>query len=311
MENRKGISLRGVAVVAILLFVALAVVPVAAVDVIDVAADTPWNTTYVPIANPPVRFDSTPLGNPYYFINLTNSTGGMNAIHITENPTNLVGECYSNKGSSGTFYVGDTGGRKGQDDIILIVAINSTTAGVLENFAINITSSGYTWVPTTNGIPNSSIDPWTTVYSVKPFNSGDYLENTTGGGTTDLFQEWKFAPTADYPIYCGQNMESDLLFKLIEIDLKVGTINGTWWNITTGYGLNGPPLMDNGLANITYTITSTLDENTKVAFNVYAYNNQTIPQQPNSLPPAVNWLNKVNNNDESEDGASGWLVGSP
>ena len=167
----------------------------------------------------------------------------------------------------------------------------------MNRFNINITASGYNWTPAANGIPPATVN-YQTPLNAQPFAAGNYLVNNTIGGNNQLFQEWKFAPTADYPIYCGQSMGSNAnLFKLMAIDLKVGIINGTWWS--NNYGQ--PALTDGGLAKITYNITSSPSSGSIIAFNVYAYNNQTITQQPDVLPPAINWLNKV-----SGSGSSGW-----
>jgi hypothetical protein len=306
-KQMKRNRLWGMAVVAVLLFVALAVMPVAAADVIYTNTAQQYHKVYVPVANPDAWFPYSGPTNDYYYINLTNATGGMNAIHITNSTTNMAGTCYKypDAGTSGTFFVGDTGGRGGQDDVILLVAVNSTDPTVLGNFSIDITASGYQWTPSADGtVPNGINDTnWITLVDAMSFNSTNYLKNATYGNP--LFQEWKFAPTADYPIYCGQTMGGNAnLFKLIAIDTDVGTINGTWYYNTYGTTLTH----DNGLANITFTITSPSPFNTtttKVAFNVYAYNNQTVQGQ------GINWINKVYKSGGSTSGTSGWLVGTP
>jgi len=304
-EQTKRNRLWMMAALAVVLFVALASVPVAAYDVIYMNPPILNNNSYIPVANPEdIAFDYTGIEGGYYYVNLTNTStdAGAKAIHITNSTTNMAGTCYNfPTATSGTFYVGDTGGRHGQDDIILLVAVNSTEPGVVEDFKINITSSGYAWDPTDDGIPPEGLTDidHLTVLNSKTFNSTSYLTNATYG--TPLLQEWKFAPTADYPVYCGQTMGGNAsLFKLIAIDLGVGTINGTWYNANYDPDL----AYDNGLANITYTITSPSSFNsstTKVAFNIYAYNNQTTQGQ------GINWINKVS----TGSGKNGWLVGNP
>jgi len=275
----------------VLLFVALAVAPVAASNVIYTNTAHNNNHTYIPMANPPIKYDSTYLGDPYYYVNLTNTTGGMNAIHIADSndPSNVNGACY-NGDMSGTFYVTDTGGKGGEDNVILLIAVNSTDSATLSGFKINITASGYTWSPDSSGSPPSTVN-YNTPLNAQPFDSTHFLENTTGGTTLDLSQNWKFAPTDNYPIYCGQDMSIDQNFKLIAIDTKVGTINGTWWTVTKGRSV----LAYENATKITYEITSTPADYSIIAFNAYAYNNQTLPQKVGgSLPPAINWLNRVN-----------------
>jgi hypothetical protein len=294
--------------VAVLLFVALAVGPVAAYDVIPYPLN---NHTYIPMANPPIKYDSTYLGDPYYYVNLTNTTGGMNAIHIADSyaPANAKGACYTGN-LNGTFYVTDTGGKGGEDDIILLIGVNSiyNDTEEIDSISINITASGYTWTPNSSGSPPSSVN-YEIPLSAKPFNVGNYLENATYGDP-DLYQGWKFAPTADYPIYCGQDMSASKNFKLIAVDTKVGTINGTWYNETYDPDV---ALENNGFTKITYNITNPeegLSSGSIIAFNVYAYNNKTITQKKgDSLPPAINWLNLVKTSAQSSwTNASGWMI---
>jgi len=276
------------ATVAVLLFVALAVMPVAA---------SVWpsnNNTYVPIANQPPRF---PYQNATgYYFNLTNTSpnAGQNAIHITNDNSSFAGGIYSSQPTSGTFYVSDTGGRGGQDDILLLVAVNSTDFSDIRNFAINITSSGYTWTPTTSGSPpgQASVTYNPVVLNATPFTSHDYLKSSG----SYVFQIWKFAPTANYPIFNGQDLTTDGPFKLILIDLKVGTIG----NRTAYY----PNLNKFGMAEVDYNITSSPSTRAIIAFNAYAYNNQTVQGV------GINWLNQVNTNLQSSPTASGLVVSS-
>ena len=289
----------------VLLFVALAVGPVAANYNV-----TPYpfnNHTYIPMANPPIRFDSTYLGDPYYYVNLTKPTGGLNALHITNNTADFKGFCDQTNALSGTFYVSDTGGKGGEDDIVLLIAVNSTFPTDISNFSINIKERGYYWIPTSTGSPNQTVvykDPSIDV----TLNADNYLENNS----VDLFQKWKFAPTANYPVYCGQAMGSDSpLFKFIVVDNKIGTINGTWYNAKYDPDLS----YNNGMTKIEYNILSAPSANVTIAFNVYAANNQTSLGKE-SLAPGINWLNMVYSYDQRTDGlimpnSSGWLVIPP
>ncbi|MCK9630648.1 MAG: hypothetical protein M0R30_03300 [Methanoregula sp.] len=270
----------------VLLFVAAAVVPVAAVE---------WpsnNKTFIPVND--IRFDNFSDGTYYFNLSIMTTDASAKAIHITDSPTNFPGGVYT-KTTVGpdTFYVSDTGGRGGQDDIILMVAINSTNQTDINNFGINITTNGYQWIPQSGGIPDE-VDPeadYVNPLNAKPYNSGHYL---TG---SDIQQDWKFAPQTDYPIYNGQIMSSEQKFKMILIDTKVGTINGTWYNET----YTPQALENNGFTKITYEITSNPSSDALIAFNVYAWNEQAA-QAPN----AVNWINKVLST--SGTAPSGWKV---
>ena len=287
----------------VLLFVALAVAPVAASNVIYTDG-TYNNHTYIPMANPPIKYDSTYLGDPYYYVNLTNTTGGLNALHIANSdaPSNAKGACYTGS-TSGEFYVTDTGGRGGQDNIVLLIAINSydEESDQIDATTVTITASGYNWTPISTGSPPEEV-VYGTSLNAQQFTSADFLENDS----VDLFQEWKFAPTDNYPIFCGQDVSLGEKFKLIAIDTKLGTINGTWWNVTQGR----PLLAHENATKITYTITTPeeggLAEGSIIAFNVYAYNDQSLPQKVGgSLPPAINWLNAVKSGNPSP---SGWKI---
>jgi len=94
--------------------------------------------------------------------------------------------------------------------------------------------------------------------------------------------------------------------KMMLIDLNLGVIGNQTKKSGSGtkatYYKN---LTDFGMVNISYDISS-LDQNVKVAFNVYAYNNQTVQGQ------GVNWLNRVYTYDQRYDGlivpnSSGWV----
>jgi len=142
-ERVKRNRLWAMAALAVVLFVALAAMPVAAVEWTDGGHN---NNTYIPVANPNVRFPS--WNSTHYYFNLTNVTGGMNAIHISANNYSFQGGVYTSNDPIDTFYVSDTGGRGCQDDILLLVAVNSTDP---DSFAITINASGYRWSPTDDG----------------------------------------------------------------------------------------------------------------------------------------------------------------
>lgn len=278
-SNVNRIRLGGLAALAILLFVAAAVAPVAAVEWGQGGVN---NDTYVNITNTPPRF-AYQLPDGYYF-NMTNVTAGSKAIHIADSPAtnNNLGQSTYTPDTTGTFYVTDTGGRGAQDDIVLLVAVNGSS-NALNNFQIDITSSGFTWIPTTTGkAPTSSGDVSQTDSAVsQTFTSANYLKY----GGNDVFQTWKFAPTANYPTFDGQDAE---VFKFMLIDLKVGVIGNKTSYYTT--------LAHNGTVKVDYTIRNLTTGDT-AAFNIYAYNNQTVQGL------GINWFNPT-----SGTGISGWVV---
>ncbi len=112
MRTGKRNRLWAMAALAVVLFVALAAMPVAAQNYVIPYPQN--NQTYVPVANAGgARFPSTPYGNAYYYINLTNTSpsAGARALHITNSPAtdNFAGQDTSISGGSntGTFYISD------------------------------------------------------------------------------------------------------------------------------------------------------------------------------------------------------------
>lgn len=302
-----------IASAAVLLFVAAAVAPVAAVN------EWPDNHQItIPIANQPPRF-------PYqsstgYYFNMSTATGGMNAIHITDLSTTndcqsgwlYNGTCFSkiveSTNNQGRLYISDTGGRGGQDDILLLIAVNSTEPDDLSEFAITINASGYKWIPTSDGYippwdPESSRPVFT--YWNDSFDSGDFL--TYSGD--DVFQNWKFAPTADYPLFNSQAMIEGNYAKMMLIDLNMGVVGNQSQVGRTFSHTYYQNLTDLGMVNVTYTITGPSggflsEDNPYVAFNAYAYANWTTKEAQ-----GVNWLNRVYKDGDSNliiANSSGW-----
>lgn len=258
--------------VTVLVFVALSVVPVAAVE---------WprsNDTFIPTANTP-RVNL--YNNGTYHFTMYNGTGGLNALHVTDSNTNYFGDVYTAKPTTDTMYVSDTGGRGGQDEVLLLVAVNSTNSTDISNFAINVNVSGYQWTPL-DGSPPDYDDQFDANYYQgsalnETYDATDYLEYSS----SDVFQRWKFAPLPNYPLFGSQDMAVDQPFKLILIDTQVGTI-----------GANFPEhdsLNDGGMARIDYAITSNPSLSATITLNAYAYSNVSV-----GGGTAVNWLNRVN-----------------
>lgn len=272
-----------IAPVAVLLLVALSVMPAAAVE---------WptsNGTFIPTANTP-RVNI--YNNGTYHFTMYNGTGGMNALHVTDSITNSFGDVYTAKPTTGTMYVSDTGGRGGQDEVLLLVAVNSTNSTDISNFAINVNVSGYQWTPL-DGYPPDYDDQFDDNYYKGSALNGTYTNTSyLEYSSSDVFQRWKFAPLPSYPLFGGQDMTVDQPFKLILIDTQVGTIGNRFTNYTD--------LKDNGMARIDYAITSNPSSSANITMNAYAYSNVSV-----GGGTEVNWLNRVN---KSTDGPSSGSV---
>ncbi len=294
-KNVKMTRLWGMTAIAVLLFVALAVMPV--------AASVEWtqgggnNDTYIPVNDMRTGYGFPTSGTNYYF-NLTNVTAGQKALHISDSYTIPKGQVTTTTDTAGYFYVTDTGGREYQDDIILLVAVNSTVSTDMSGFSINITSSGYQWDVSADGpskkqSPPKEVLEWKDPGISRVYTDIYFLENSSL--EEDIYQKWKFAPTANYPIFSGQDMSDNTqLFNLLLVDLNVGVIRNYTYNSTLNY---------TGMAKVNYSITSSLSGDGIVAFNAYAYNNWT-----NEGPQMINWINKVNITGITDPDASGWKV---
>ncbi len=231
-----------------------------------------------------------------------NGTGGMNAVHISDsderNTAVLYGEGTETDSTTDTFYVTDTGGRHYQDNIILLVGVASSNDDERQKSAVDIDASGYNWTPHTvvNQGPFEG-EPVTASTDIT-ITKDDYATDAEGG----VYQNWKFAPNPNTPMYCGQDMsstDSANLFNWTAVDLKMGIIsNTTYWD----------QLNNNGTVKVDYNVRRTdggdLGGNeTRIAFNMYAYNRYTSQGVNQTL-----WLNRVYAYGEDPTGSSGWLV---
>ena len=105
------------------------------------AAETGTNYVNLTVAND----DGARLGNgddTYTFFNRT--ADGNNALKITNNTSITAGNVVYTNSQSGTFYITSTGGKRYEDDVILMLAVNGT---IPDNFQLHITASGYQWTP--------------------------------------------------------------------------------------------------------------------------------------------------------------------
>jgi hypothetical protein len=267
-NNGKTMRLGAMAASAILLMLAVCIVPVSAVD--DVFTDN--NKTYAAVANDAgARFDI--FGNDTYYFNFSKPTGGLNAIHITDSPSSLNGAVYTGQSASGTFYISDTStDTQYHDDVILLFAVPD---GVdCSNLNLLVNASGYQWPPTGDG--SKPVLDYDNDYNYstlsETFVSTDFLSGTSA---------WRPAPLDDYPIYYDQDMDLDDQFKIMLIDLYAGSVNQTG-------------LQDSGTVKVDYYLTG---YEGAAYFDAYAWNNQSAQGQ------GISWTNRI-----IGSGSSGWEI---
>ena len=254
-NNGKTMRLGAMTASAILLMLAVCIVPVSAAD--DVFTDN--NQTYAAVANyDGARFDI--FGNNTYYFNFSKPTGGLNAIHITDSPSSLDGGVYTDRPASGTLYISDTStDTQYHDDVILLFAVPSDAAYSNLNLLVNV--SGYQWTPTGSGSkPNLDYDDDYYTTLTETFYSSDFLSGTSS---------WRPAPLDNYPIYYGQGANEQ--FKIMLIDLYAGSVNQT-------------SLRDNGTVRVDYNLTG---YEGAAYFDTYAWNNQSAQGQ------GISWTNRI------------------
>jgi hypothetical protein len=76
-------------------------------------------------------------GNNTYYMKFEKDGGGLNSLHITNDPKVPAGQVTNTTSAQGTFFVDYSGGRV-QEDFILLVAVNGFIGG---DFALNLKSS--------------------------------------------------------------------------------------------------------------------------------------------------------------------------
>jgi len=204
--------------------------------------------------------------------------GGINALHITTDPTDAYGQVTTGE-QSGVFYLSETGGRGFFDDMILMIAVNGT---IPDNFAVHIRASGYRWTPT----PVLNQPP---AADAIDYVSGSYEGTITKNDFVYRPQTWKPAGNnapGNYPIYEGQDMsDTGNTFHMVFVDLNAGII---------GENSMIPDMIDSGAMKIEYEFEN-LD--TFAAFNSYGWCNQSNQGQ------GISWTNRV-----SDTGSSGYMV---
>ena len=206
--------------------------------------------------------------------------GGLNALHITTDPTDHYGQVTETDSQSGTFYFSDTGGRGFFDDLILMVAVQGE---VPDNFKVHIKASGYQWEP----IPVLNKPP---TMDEATHNEGAIDRNFTKDDFIYAPQTWRPCKE-NYPIYYGQDMSKNNpedRFYIMFIDLGIGAIGPNSF-------LDG--LTDEGCAKIEYSFENM---ETFAAFNAYGWCNQSNQGQ------GISWSNDLTG--FAETGVSGYSV---
>ena len=207
--------------------------------------------------------------------------GGLNALHITTDPSEPYGQVTETGTQSGTFYFSDTGGRGFFDDLILMVAVQGD---IPDDFKIHVRASGYRWTPTPvlNQPPAIEEITYSDDFTDRIFTRSDFIYAP---------QTWKPCREANYPIYYGQDMsrnDPDDRFHIMFIDLGVGAIGQNSF-------LDG--LTDGGCAKIEYSFENL---ETFAAFNAYGWCNQS------NQGRGISWSNDLTS--FAETGVSGYSV---
>lgn len=201
-----------VATAAIIMLIAISVAPAAAMT------QLPPLHTFIKVANDAgvkYNYDGAAYGGPDNTYYIKFDGGGLNALHITTDPSVPAGQVTSSESATGTFYLSDTGGRGYDDNLILLFAAK---VPVSDDFRLNIKSSGCTWTPT-GGLPTDY--SYVTDAVNETFTKGDLIYG---------LQDYKPAGNnnpGNYPLYYGQDMTKDEKFCMMFIDLNVGAIGNS------------------------------------------------------------------------------------
>lgn len=220
----------------------------------------PYDNTFIHVANDngtKYNYDVTNLGAPAgtYYVKLTSSGKGLNAINLTTDLSNNVGgqvitQSTTTGSASGAFYITNTGGQGSFDDIILMVAVSGT---ISNNFQMNITSSGYTFTP-----GDTTTATYVTDAVNETFTKADFIYGP---------QTYRLSSLSDYPFYNGQDTsDPSTASYLMFVDLCVGTLSGA----------NGP-------VSLTYSVSG-LDTQV-LAFDAYAWTGNSAQGE------GINWTN--------------------
>ncbi len=171
--------------------------------------------------------------NSYY---ISRGGGGMNPIQISTDPTNKYGTKTNSTSQSGTFWIVFSGGIGHLDDAILMLAVNGT---IPDDFALHITSSGYTYDLPAPALTNPTTSTLTNVKWVEDAVDETFYKSDFIYGP----QSWKPTNTVNYPIFEGQGSSNN--FSLMFIDLYVG-----------GFRTNAYPGVTNGSIRVDYSFSN-------------------------------------------------------
>jgi|GEM_PF-2523294 len=201
----------------------------------------PYNGVSISVANDSgTRFDYG--GNDVYYVNFKSATQGLNAIHIAAQSSDMVGVDFTTSGTSGTFYITDSGGKGYDDEIILLVSINANSLPT--DFSLSLQASGYQ----------------VTVDSTYVVTQSNYATMEEQFGPEDFIygpQTWKPAGAQDYPLWIGEDISvAANSCLLMFVDLYVGIDSQT------------SGLTDNGQVRVDYQFENLP---AMAAFNAYGY----------------------------------------
>ncbi|MDD5023663.1 MAG: PKD domain-containing protein [Methanoregula sp.] len=230
---------------------------------------------FVRAANPEgIRWNAN-LNGTYY---INQNGGGLNAVHISTDPTVNAGQVTESRNLSGTFYATESGGRGYQDEVVLLLAVNGTLP---DDFSVHIKTSGYTWMPnvTANTAPPSGAYTHQAIALDETFTKKDFCYGP---------QNWKpQGANAIYPIFYGEDLTSPVNEnQLMFIDTRAGVLGPNHADYAS--------LTNNGAVKVEYSFNNLSGY---AAFNIYAWNNATTQGQ------GMGWTNRV-----SGSGSSGYSV---
>ncbi len=267
----------------VLLFVAAAVVPVAAVNEnallkhndLTIAVQDAVKALHTNVDGTYYYIDGSQVTDAYHFIignNLTN--GGQNAIHITSDYVNHPeGTVTFSNNPNGSFYVSDTGGRGYEDEAVLLIAVNKS---VPSNFNIHLKADGYQILdhPPSESPDSDEVSDYTDTYE-RDFTAADFLYNQNGVLVSQNWKPGTYGSSGDvnFKLFNSENLntEPDYNFILADIDLGVignsGSLGGNSTYRTSLYYYGNP--------RVIYNITPDLGTAGRVAFVPYAWVNYT------------------------------------
>ncbi|MBI4813422.1 MAG: chitobiase/beta-hexosaminidase C-terminal domain-containing protein [Methanobacterium sp.] len=202
-------------------------------------------TAGIGISDQQGNYQTIYVPNSYYF---AKGGGGLNPVQLSTDPTNKVGQLTTTTNQSGTFWIVFSGGIGHLDNAILMLAVNGT---IPDDFALHITSSGYTYTLAAPALSNPATSTLTNVTWVEgAVNETFYKSDFIYG-----LQSWKPANSVGYSIFKGQDPSNN--FSLMFIDLYA-----------SGFCTNAYPGVTNGSIRVDYSF-----ENLEsfAAFNAYGW----------------------------------------